>query len=127
MFVGDMLPRAFGGDPMALGFQKSGPRFVFPEYIQIPWGKSGQLLREPKWLPSFELRPYVRKLNGEVYIADDGHPALQYWQDPGGYWRMHLPFFGKLLSQMKSSAVKPPSEATAEDVNRVLRRLGYPV
>uniref|UniRef100_A0A8H7TP81 Uncharacterized protein n=1 Tax=Bionectria ochroleuca TaxID=29856 RepID=A0A8H7TP81_BIOOC len=38
MFVGDMLPRAFGGDSMALGFQKSGPRFVFPEYIQIPWG-----------------------------------------------------------------------------------------
>lgn len=114
MFVGDYLPQASTG-PSTTG--NIGPKWVVEEHIQLPWDKSGQLLKTPTWIPSFDLKPYIRRVGGQIYIRNDMVRPMQYWQDPGGYWKREL----------KVGSKNGPQGARPDEVFGVLRRLGYPV
>ena len=119
VFVGDFIPQTVSSD--------QGPKWVIKDYIALPWSKSGDVLDSPKWIPSFDLKPYVRRTDGEVYIIRDMVRPMQYWQDPGGFWKEQFKYLSTDYTGDTNSRMRPPDGAPAKDVNRVLSKLRYPV
>lgn len=120
LFVGDFIPQT----------QKSfeGPIWVVKDYIELPWSKSGEVLNSPKMIPSFDIEPYARRLNGEVYTMRGYIRPMQYWQDPGGYWKEHFKHLGPDFDgDPDNKKMRPPDGTPPEDINKILRGLGYPV
>ena len=125
LFVGDAIPEA----GMYAEFVQWGPKWTIKEYIQLPWSKSGLILNQPKWLPTFELKQYFRRVGGGAYVGAGVKIPLQWWQDPGGYWRFHnydLPPHGPMRKTCYWD-VQFPSAAPPESVEEELRKLRYPV
>ncbi|KAL6866509.1 hypothetical protein ACO1O0_002620 [Amphichorda felina] len=119
LFVGDFIPQSASSD--------QGPKWVIKDYIALPWSKSGEVLRSPKWIPSFDLKPYVRRIDGKTYIIRGMIRPMQYWQDPGGFWKEHFKHLSTDYDGGANSRMRPPDGAPAKDVQKVLRRLRYPV
>lgn len=119
MFVGDHVPMADTERPYVTHAIR--PMYVVKDCIQIPWDIAGRPLKNPKWIPSFDLEPYVRRIGGDVYIRDDLLRPMQYWQDPGGYWKRAGAVSKEDLRRLG------PKEAPPRHVLQVLRRRGYPI